>query len=152
MQIVEGLDASSFRKFTLKERLIKSYPQLVFVTPKHRNVSEIVFTENLSAKDIMIDDDLDLSSEGDDDDDLDEVNDGSGDDLKPNEPTVNELQLMYHASMLLKEKIASKQGLQVPWPPLAADISNENVEKIIEPTLFNFLAWTFGFSDEAQID
>ena len=45
---VEGLDAKSFRKFRLKERVIHSYPQIVFVTPKRRNVSEIVFTEFVS--------------------------------------------------------------------------------------------------------
>lgn len=54
--------------------------------------------------------------------------------------------------MLLKGKISSIQGLQVPWPPVAADMSIENVQEIVQPTLFNFLAWTLGFSDEAQID
>jgi hypothetical protein len=55
VQRVKGADASSFWKFRLKQRLMKSYPQLVFVTPNHRNVSEIVFTENLRAKDIVKD-------------------------------------------------------------------------------------------------
>lgn len=54
--------------------------------------------------------------------------------------------------MLLKRKIASIQGLQVAWPPVAADISIENVQEIVPPTLFNFMAWTLGFSDEAHID
>ena len=34
---------------------MKSYPQLVFVSPSYRNVSETVFTENLCAKDIVRD-------------------------------------------------------------------------------------------------
>ena len=54
--------------------------------------------------------------------------------------------------MLLKKTISSIQGLQVPWPPVAADINIENVKEIVTPTLFNFLAWALGFSDEAQID
>jgi hypothetical protein len=147
VQRVEGLDASGFRKFRLKERLTHSYPQLVFVTPKRRNVSEIVFTENLCPTDIMGDDyDLHPSSESDydDDDPLDTGTDA-------NEP-IAEAHVLYHASMLLKGTISSIQGLKVPWPPVAADISIENVKEIVTPTLFNFFAWTLGFSDEAQID
>lgn len=35
---------------------------------------------------------------------------------------------------------------------MAADISIENVQEIVTPTLFNFVAWTLGFSEEAHID
>ena len=44
----EGIDASSFRTFRLKQRLSKSYPQLVFITPKVRNNIEIL--ENLPGR------------------------------------------------------------------------------------------------------
>ena len=144
---VEGEDASSFRKSRLKQRLMKSYPQLVFVTPSHRNVSEIVFTENLCAEDILKDgEDNDISDTGeyDDDDDDDCVS-------SPTPPRVNELQILYHASMLLKKNLSTVQGLVTPWPPLATDINDENVKKLVDPTLFNFLAWTLGFSDDAQM-
>ena len=152
VQRVEGLDARDFRKFRLKERLIHSYPQLVFVAPKRRNVSEIVFAENLCPSDIMQDDydldeyDLSGGSDYDDDDFLDV-------DTDTNEPLV-EAHALYHASMLLKGTMSRTQGLQVqcPPPPVAADISIENVQEIVTPTLFNFFAWTLGFSDEAQID
>ena len=91
-------------------------------------------------------DEYDLSggSDYDDDDFLD-------DDTDANEPLV-EAHALYHASMLLKGTISRIQGLQVQWPPLAADISIENVQEIVTPTLFNFFAWTLGFSNEAQID
>ena len=144
VQRVEGADASSFRKFRLKQRLMKSYPQLVFVTPSHRNVSEIVFTENLCAKDVVRDGGYaDAGCDDNDDDDKDSQS--------QTKPILNELHILYHASMLLKEKLATVQGLQVPWPPLAADINDENVENIVEPSLFNFLAWTLGFSNDAQV-
>ena len=149
VQRVEGLDARSFRKFRVKERLTHSYPQLVFVTPKRRCVSEIVFAENLCPTNVMGDvSDLHLSSESDEDDDSDEFDA----DMKATEPTVNEAHILYHASMLLKEKIASTQGLRVPWPPVDADIRIKNVQEIVTPTLFNFVAWTLGVSEEAQID
>ena len=40
----ENVDASKYRAFKLKQRLMKSYPQLVFCVPKMRNVSEIVYS------------------------------------------------------------------------------------------------------------
>ena len=106
VQRVERLHARDFRKFRLKERLIHSYPQLVFVTPKQRNVSEIIFAENLCPSDIMQDDydldEYDLSGESgyDDDDFLDA-------DTDANEPLV-EAHALYHASMLLKGTISDE--------------------------------------------
>ena len=108
VQRVEGLDAKGFRKFRLKERLINSYPKLVFVTPKRRNVSEIVFAENLCPTDIMGDDyDSHLSSGSDYDDD-DEPSDASTNAMKP----TSEAHVLFYASMLLKKTISSFEGLQ----------------------------------------
>ena len=45
-KVIENVDASKCRAFKLKQRLMKSYPQLVFCVPKMRNVSEIVYVEN----------------------------------------------------------------------------------------------------------
>ena len=94
VQRVEGLDARGFRKFRLKGRLINSYPQLVFVTPKRRNFSEIVFAENLCPTDIMGDDyDSRLSSGSDyDDDQLD----ASTNVMKP----TSEAHVLFHASIV----------------------------------------------------
>ena len=98
VQTVEGLDARSFRKFRLKERLIHLYPQLVFVTPKRRTVSEIVFAENVCPSEIVGDDpDMYLDSDSDHKDD-------DWDDVKANERQINEAQVLYHASKLLKGK------------------------------------------------
>ena len=142
VQRVEGLNATGFRKFRLKERLIHSYPQLVFVTPKRRNVSEIVFPENLCPTDIMGDDydldDYDLSEGSDyDDDDVLDI------DPDAKEPLV-EAHVLYHASMLLKGTISKIQGLQVPWPPVATDISIENVQEIVTPTVLLYLIFLLG--------
>ena len=49
----EDIDASGFRSFRLKDRLQKSYHQLVFFTPRMRNKSEMVYVENLSSEDIL---------------------------------------------------------------------------------------------------
>ena len=49
----ENVDASKYRAFKLKQRLMKSYPQLVFCVPKVRNVSEIVYVENLHSSELV---------------------------------------------------------------------------------------------------
>ena len=42
----DGLDASKYRIYLLKQRLKKAYPQLVFFTPRKRNRCEIVFADD----------------------------------------------------------------------------------------------------------
>ena len=49
----ENVDASKYRAFKLKQRRLKSYPQLVFCVPKMRNVSEIVYVENLDSSELV---------------------------------------------------------------------------------------------------
>ena len=49
----ENVDASKYRAFKLKQRLMKSYPQLVFCVPKMRNVSEIVHVEKLDSSELV---------------------------------------------------------------------------------------------------
>ena len=160
---VEGADASNFRRFRLKERLKKSYPQLVFHTPRFRNHSEFVYAENLSAEDLM--DEHMASNQC--HDVVDDGNDGDSDDEFENEieckednvisansrslPSVNEVQLLYHASMVIKSKI-DKPPLNTPWPALATDITDENVKKVVDPALFTFLAWICGFSKDPKLD
>jgi hypothetical protein len=47
---VENCDASGYRRFRLKERLIKRFPQPVFHTPYERNRSEISSMLKVSVK------------------------------------------------------------------------------------------------------
>ena len=41
--------------------------------------------------------------------------------------------------------------LNLPWPPLASDLTMENVKKIVPCELFNFLAWICGLSSEPTL-
>ena len=102
-------------------------------------------SQNLCPMDIVVVDDPDLyigdesDHNGDDDDDIEL------DVVKAKKPTVNKEHVLYHASMLLKIQIASIQGRELPWPPVAADISIGNVQKIVPPTIVDFMAWILGF-------
>ena len=35
-------------------------------------------------------------------------------------------------------------------PPLASDITAENIKKLVPPCLFNFMTWLLGFSDDPE--
>ena len=51
--MMQQTDASKYRAFSLKQRLINSYPQLVFLMQKYRTVGEIVYAENLRPSDFV---------------------------------------------------------------------------------------------------
>ena len=52
-KVIENVDASKCRAFKLKQRLMKSYPRLVFCVPKMRNVCEILYVENLDSSELV---------------------------------------------------------------------------------------------------
>ena len=64
----ENVDTSKYRAFKLKQRLMKSYPQLVFCVPKMRNVSEIVYVENLDSSELVEEHIMSIKSENNDED------------------------------------------------------------------------------------
>lgn len=103
-QKTENVDASKYRAFKLKQRLIKRYPQLVFCTPTKRNVSEIVYVENLDSSELVEEhmlhkNDEDCNEvEGSDDEDYVE------DDNSRSTPEVKELHLLYNLAIILRKK------------------------------------------------
>ena len=64
---------------------------------------------------------------------------------------VNELQILYNAAMILHEKVQEIPKLNLPWPPLASDLTMDNVQKVVPCELYNMLAWTCGFSSEPTL-
>ncbi|XP_028413442.1 uncharacterized protein LOC114536305 [Dendronephthya gigantea] len=136
---------------------MKSYPQLVFYVPKMRNVSEIVYVENLDSSE-LVEEHMSNKSENNDEDFDEESYTGTidDDDLNSNTETegnskVNELQILYNATLILRQKVQDIPKLNLPWPPLASDLTIDNVRKVVPYELFNVLAWTCGFSSEPTL-
>ena len=124
----ENVDASKYRAFKLKQRLMKSYPQLVFCVPKMRNVSEIVYVENLDSSE-LVEEHMSIKSENNDEDFDEESCTSDDDDVNSNTETegnskVNELQILYNAALILRQKVQEIPKLNLPWPPLASDLNN----------------------------
>ena len=53
--------------------------------------------------------------------------------------------------MILHEKVQEIPKLNLPWPPLAPDLTMDNVRKVVPCKLFNLLTWTCGFSSEPTL-
>ena len=141
----EGLDASNYRRFRLKDRLRKSYPQLVFLKPNIRTKSEIVYVENLTSEDIL---DEHMTLKGMEDvEDMDYEDSG-----KTNVSDLNELHVLFNAAVILRNALQKKPGLVTPWPPLASGLTMENSKNVVPVSLFNFLAWMTASSDDAQLE
>ena len=131
---------------------MKSYPQLVFCVPKMRNVSDILYVENLDSSE-LVEEHMSNKSENKDEENC------TIDDCKLNSDTeteknyeVNQLQILYNAAMILRENLVQEiPKLNLPRPPLASDLTMDNVQKVVPCELYNMLAWTCGFSAERTL-
>ena len=127
--INEGLDASNYRRFRLKDRLRKSCPQLVFLKPNIRTKSEIVYVENLTSEDIL---DKHMTLKG-----MEDVEDMDYEDCgKTNVSDLNELHVLFNAAAILRHALQKKPGLVTPWPPLASDLTMENSKNVVVSSTF----------------
>lgn len=107
------------RQDTLKRRLTRDFPQLVFHPPRQHNMCEMVFVETLSADTL-----LDRLPEF-------EVSHNHTDSQSDSEPITAGLQrptteqntrTLYNAAMILKGLICDSPGMKCPWPPTSDDL------------------------------
>lgn len=64
---------------------------------------------------------------------------------------IKELEILYNAALILRQKVQEIPKLYLPWPPLAPDLTMDNVKKMVPHELFNVLAWICGFSSEPTL-
>ena len=151
VRTIDNGDASNYKAFRLKKKLQERFPQLVFYKPRRRFMSEIVYAEDMSQgavaeRALNCEDQNDWDTTDNDEDEDGEVTEA---------PRVDErkitLKELYAVALGLKENIRSASvSWYEQWPPLASDITDENVRKIVNPRLFNFIAWLLGYSDEPE--
>ena len=128
----------------------------MFCVPKMRNVSEIVYVENLDSSE-LVEEHMSIKSEKNEEDFDKESCTIDDDDVNSNRETegnskVNELQILYNAALILRQKVQEIPKLNLPWPPLASDLTMDNVRKVVPCELFNVLAWICGFSSEPTLN
>ncbi|XP_028391978.1 uncharacterized protein LOC114516648 isoform X2 [Dendronephthya gigantea] len=130
----EKLDASNYRPTRLKARLQRDYPQLVFHRPATRNQSELVFVEELSVGEV---------AETCETVDTEEFESDSDDEMIAEASMDNSTMF----ALALKDAIKRAPAMNATWPPSSVDLSTDQVHKMVPILLFNFIAWTLGFSD-----
>jgi hypothetical protein len=104
------------------------------------NVSEIVYVENLDSSELVEEHIMLIKSEN-NGENFDEESRSIDDDVNSNTETegnskVNELQILYNAALILHQKMQEIPKLNLPWPPLASDLTMDNISN---PTMRNLI-------------
>jgi len=143
------------RSDLLKYSLRRDYPQLQFHKPARRNVSEMVFSEVLSATDFI--DTMSTSSS------TTETESGNDDEavarsIESETEMIHEVynpdtkSTLYSAGVIVQQALKETPGMTTPWPPLATDLSIDAADKVVPLELYNLIAWCVGASEEPVLD
>ena len=147
---------SQYQSSSLKLRLQKSYPNLTFLKIT-RNTSELVFVNDLSATEVILQKSLDtmgISSSSTDTDSDTEVKRPSVPSTSQSEKEDLHMQAvnreLFHNAHYISERIEhlSNTTPKLPWPPTASDLTVKSAEDHVPAELFNFIAMATGCSNE----
>lgn len=111
------------RQDTLKRRVSHDFPQLVFHTPTKRNVSELVFAENLSTEKLL---DMVSYPSGAETTQSSEMSQTDSEREKTTttcQTTSEDTRTLCTAALLLKRLLNDTPGMSCPWPPTAGDLN-----------------------------
>ncbi|KAL1268455.1 hypothetical protein QQF64_033818 [Cirrhinus molitorella] len=154
----EGLDASNYRQDKLKRRLTRDFPQLVFHSPKKRNISELVFVETLSADKLI--DRLPHPS-GTETTESTEITSQSDGENTPGTTaglqrptsvasinTTEDTRTLYSAALIIKMILCDSSGMTCPWPPTSDDLNVSEAKSVVPVELYNLISWIIGATEE----
>ena len=147
-----GGDTVPYQAARLRKRIESRYPQVVFHASKTMKKGTLVYSGDIETGEIADQMDIDLTNSEDDDDDVDEVqlecNAGERMDRSVRDTTVQEL---FHVAMEINGMLKKSSGVD-GWPPDSSDLTLDHATESIPVTLFNFIAWTLGYSGEPVVD
>jgi hypothetical protein len=91
---------------------------------------------------------MSIKSENNDEDFDEESCTIDDDDVNSNTETegnskVNELQILYNAALILRQKVQEIPKLNLPWPPLASDFTMDNISNPTMRTRLDFKSAQF---------
>ncbi|XP_076867112.1 uncharacterized protein LOC143518500 [Brachyhypopomus gauderio] len=151
VQSSEGVDASSYRQDTLKKRLSRDFPQLVFHIPAKHNTSELVFAENLSTHT-----DLDFLPSGAETTQSSEMSQTDSDTerrtSKQQTTTTEGKRTLYTAALLLKRLLSDSPGMSCLCPPTAENFNLTEAQTVVPLELYNLVSWIVGATEEPTLE
>jgi hypothetical protein len=89
-------------------------------------------------------------SDSDEEDDDDEAENNVGKSLNRNACDIAPHQL-FHVAMEIRKMLKESKGAD-GWPPDSSDLTLECATETIPTKLFNFIAWTLGYSNKPVMD
>ena len=150
--IIKDVDGSDvpYQAARLKKRIQLRYPQVVFHASKTMAKGTLVYSGDIVPGEIaddMLEMDRSDSEEEEDDDDAENNIGGSSKrnlrDIAPNQ--------FFHVAMEIRKMLKESKGVD-GWPPDSSDLTLELAVESIPIKLFNFIAWTLGYSNEPVLD
>ena len=147
VQEIEHIDVP-YQAARLKTRIGMRYPQIIFHTSKTMNKGTLVYADNVIPGEVA-DDLMEIHNNTQDDDDEFNADDPLSD-ITQTSSQVNgcSFQDFFPVAMEIKKLLQESKGIDADWPPDSHDLTLQFARKSIPVKLYNFLAWTMGFSDQ----
>ncbi|KAJ8049553.1 hypothetical protein HOLleu_02339 [Holothuria leucospilota] len=145
-----GVDASGYKTGNLKQRLRKRFPQLCFITPHMRSQGDIVYVDDIPTASLIEEKICNAPAQS-----TTESSDVDKLDLpQQQEPRYLDPLKLRHSYMTALELRKTIQDVKpsMPWPPTARCLNLQTAETVVPDSLYNFLAWTVGASDEPDYE
>ncbi|CAB4034870.1 Hypothetical predicted protein [Paramuricea clavata] len=149
--IVNEIDGSDlpYQSGRLKKRIQSRYPQVVFHASKTMVKGTLVYSGDIVPGEIA--DMLEVDrSDSDEEDDDDEAENNVGESLNRNACDSAPHQL-FHVAMEIRKMLKESKGSD-GWRPDSSDLTIQRATESIPIKLFNFIAWTLGYSNEPVMD
>ena len=140
----------SYQAARLKKRIQNRYPQIVFHPSRTMNKGTLVYSDSIAAGEIA-DEIIDVYQEeyGTEDENDDDLVEESGSIFQADEEC--SLQELYRVALHIKKLIKESTGVS-SWPPDSHDLTNDMALQTIPTILFNFIAWSLGYSLEPSVE
>uniref|UniRef100_UPI00358E324A uncharacterized protein n=1 Tax=Myxine glutinosa TaxID=7769 RepID=UPI00358E324A len=160
IKISHGVEANSYKSGYLKHRLSKKFPQLCFITPHMKSQGDIVYVNDISTA-TLVEKQTNLQ-EATQSTTHSEIDSTTDDTEAPSQAghqsqmgyvyaDPNALRNTYMTALDLRQTIREVKPT-MPWPPTAEHLNLKEAEAIVPCSLYNFLAWAVGASDEPDTE
>ena len=137
----------------LKKRLQNRYPQLVFHASKSMKKGTLVYSDMLTVGDVA---DCTVAPEREFDTQSDSEEDEYADDKYADQNIERDKEVrakdIYFVALEIRKLLRDSKGINAEWPPDSHDLTLARAKESIPVMLYNFLAWSVGFTCDPTMD
>ena len=138
-----------YRAEKLKRRIQGRYPQLIFHATKSMNKGTLVYSDTLTVAN-----DADCTTEqtesrSDSESDSEEEECGHQNIERDKEVKITDI---YFIALEIRKLLRESKGINAEWPLDSHDLTFPHAKESIPVMLYNFLAWSIGFTSDPSTD